>query len=370
MRHLEKIGRLNRAVEFLPADDEIAERRVAKTGLTSPERAVLLAYSKMSLYDELTASKLVDDPYVAQALSEYFPKVLTERYSDVMARHPLKREIIATVVTNTMINHVGSVFVHRMQLETGAAADEVARAYILVRDIFGFASLWADIEALDNRIPARVQADMLIDAGRLLLRATLWFLRRRREKLPIAEVLKIFRPGADKLRSELASLLNEGDLQALRAQQARLEAAGVPAPLAERVAGADALYAALDIVEAASEQGVEVDLLARIYFDLAGRLELRWLAAQIAMLPGETQWQALARNALRDDLTHQQRLITARVAILSPGSRDARTMIVAWLEHNILPLARLSEMLQEFKTGPAPDLAMLSVVLRELRGLT
>jgi len=370
MRHLEKLGRLNRAVEFLPSDDVIAERRAAKAGLTSPERAVLLAYSKMALYDELTVSELVDDPYVAQALADYFPGALAERYRETMARHPLMREIIATVVTNTMINHVGSVFVHRMQQETGAAAHEVARAYILVRDIFGFTSLWSDIEALDNRIPARVQAEMLIDAGRLLLRATLWFLRRRREKLPIADVLKIFRPGADKLRSELVSLLNEGDLQALRAQQTRLEASGVPAPLAERVAGVDALYAALDIVEAAAEQGVGVDLIARIYFVLAGRLELRWLAAQIAALPAESQWQAQARNALRDDLTHQQRLITARVAILSPGSRDARTMIEAWLEHNALPLARLGEMVQEFKTGPSPDLAMLSVVLRELRGLT
>jgi len=161
---LEKAGRLDRAVEYLPTDEQIAERRAAHIGLTSPELAVLLAYSKMVLFDQLLASELVDDPYVAPVLTGYFPKVLRERYANAMARHPLKREIIATVVANSMINHVGIVFVHRMCEETGANAQEVVRAYILVRDIFDFPALWADIERLDGKVPVQLQNAMLIDA--------------------------------------------------------------------------------------------------------------------------------------------------------------------------------------------------------------
>ncbi|HEX7403750.1 MAG TPA: NAD-glutamate dehydrogenase, partial [Usitatibacter sp.] len=191
IRSLEKAGKLNRAVEFLPADDEIAERRVAKQGLTPSERGVLLAYSKIVLSEELVGAALVDDEYVASALVAYFPVLLRKRYAALMPRHRLKREIIATVVANTMINRTGSIFVHRMQEETGAISEEVARAYILTRDIFGLDALWTEIDALDNKVPALLQYQMLIDMGRLVVRSTLWFLRRRREKLPIAQVIDI-----------------------------------------------------------------------------------------------------------------------------------------------------------------------------------
>jgi hypothetical protein len=173
MRSLERAGKLNRAVEFLPSEDEIAERRMAKIGLTIPERAVLLAYSKIVLSDELSAGTLVDDAYVARALVDYFPAQLRERYAEFMPKHALRRDIIATVLANTMINRTGSVYVHRMQEETGAAPEEVTRAFILVRDVFGLEPLWAEIDALDNRVPAQLQYEMLENVGRLVVRATL-----------------------------------------------------------------------------------------------------------------------------------------------------------------------------------------------------
>ncbi|HEY4998846.1 MAG TPA: NAD-glutamate dehydrogenase domain-containing protein, partial [Usitatibacter sp.] len=208
IRVLEKAGKLNRVVEFLPADDEIAERRVAKQGLTAPERAVLLAYSKIALCDELAGATLVDDEYVGAAIVAYFPELLRKRCAALMPRHRLKREIIATVVANTMINRTGSVFVHRMQEETGATSEEVTRAYILTRDIFGLDPLWLEIDALDNKVPAQLQYQMLMDMGRLVVRSTLWFLRRRRERLPIAQVIDLFRPGLVALRALLPGILS------------------------------------------------------------------------------------------------------------------------------------------------------------------
>jgi glutamate dehydrogenase len=369
MRALEKAGRLNRAVEFLPAEDEIAERRAARQGLTAPERSVLLAYSKMVLFDELVKGTLIDDPYVARALVGYFPPELARRYETVMPRHPLRREIVATVVANALVNRTGSVFVHRMQEETGATAEEVTRAFILVRDIFGFEALWDAIDALDNRVSAARQSEMLIDAGRLVLRATLWFLRRRREKLPIADVLAIFQPGLDAFRAHLPAMLAPGDRETFEGVVAKLTGEGVPPPLAHDVAGLDALYAVLDVTEVARETGRPLDVVARLHFALAGDLEMRWIAERITALPTDTPWQAAARNALRDDLAGQQRAIATAVARLAPEAAEPEAMLAAWKGATAAPLARLAAMREELKRAGALDLAVLSVLLRELRGL-
>jgi glutamate dehydrogenase len=369
IRALEKAGRLNRAVEFLPNDEEIAERKLAKQGLTAPERAVLLAYSKMALFDELVASPLVDDEYVQSALVGYFPEPLRERYADVMPRHPLRREIVATVVANTMINRTGSVFVHRMQEETGAPPADVTRAYILARDIFHLEPLWHEIDALDNRIPAQLQYELLVDVGRLVLRATLWFLRRRRERLPIARVLEIFRPGLDALEANIPGFLSEADRAAWTGTVDALCTKGVPRPVAQRIASLDHYYAVLDVTEVANEQKRGVDAIAAVYFALAGALDLRWISGKIALLPTDTPWQALARNALRDDLSSQHRAITSSVAKLSPGVDDPPQMLAAWNERYGPAVVRLKTMMDELKRTPVLDLAVLSVLLRELRGL-
>jgi glutamate dehydrogenase len=369
IRALEKAGRLNRAVEFLPSDDELAERRAARQALTAPERAVLLAYSKMVLFDDLLKGSLIDDPYVAQALPAYFPAEMRRRYAAAMPRHPLKREIIATVVANTMINRTGAVFVNRMQEETGATADEVTRAFILVRDVFGFEALWSAIDALDNRVEAALQSEMFIEAGRLVLRATLWFLRRRREKLPIADALAIFQPGLAVFQSGLPAMLAAAERRAFEATASRLAGQGVPPDLARRMAGLDGLYSVLDATEVAVEAGRPLEAIARLHFALAGELELHWFAERISQLPTDTPWQSLARNALRDDLASQHRTLTTAVARLVPGSSDAAAMIAAWRAQFGASIARLAGMRDELRRGASTDLAVLSVLLRELRAL-
>jgi glutamate dehydrogenase len=286
-----------------------------------------------------------------------------------MPRHALKRDIIATVVANTMINRTGSVFVQRMQEETGGTAEEVTRAFILTRDIFGLHDLWLAIDALDNKVPAELQYEMLTDVGRLVVRATLWFLRRRREKLPIGEVLGIFRPGLEALDRLLPDGLAPPDRAAWDASVQRLTAQGVPADLARRYAALEGLYAVLDATEVALEQKKPIEVIGKLYFALVGELDLRWIAAKITQLPTDTSWQALARNALRDDLASQQRAITSTVAKLSPQANDAEPMLAAWRERYAPAIARLKSMTDELKRGGTLDLAVLSVLLRELRSL-
>jgi glutamate dehydrogenase len=210
---------------------------------------------------------------------------------------------------------------------------------------------------------------MLIDAGRLVLRATLWFLRRRREKLPMAQVIGIFQPGVAAVAAMLPGALAESDRGAWHVAVARLVEAGVPESLAQRMAGLDALYATLDVTEVAEERGLPRDQVAAIYFALAGRLELRWIAERISALPTETSWQALARNALRDDLASQQRSLTTTVSRLAPEAKDVAAMLSAWEGRYQQPLARMKAMVEELKRGGTLDLAVLSVLLRELRGL-
>ncbi len=368
IQFLEKSGRLDRALEFLPGDDEIAERRAKGQGLTSPERAVLLAYSKIWLYDELLASKLPDDAWVETALSRYFPKALRTRYATYMARHPLKREIIATHVTNSMINRVGSTFVHRLKETTGAKPDEIVRAYLLNREIFGFVELWKAIEALDNKVDDAVQSAMLIDTARLIDRGTIWFLRSRRLNDDMAATIDHFTPRVQALASRLFQMLDPAERAGVDVAVARYAKQGVPHELAARVVSFDALYAALDIIEVAESSQRPSELVAEIYFEVATRLGLPWLREKIAALPGEAHWQMLARGAMLDDLSSLQRTLAAEV-VASGGDLPPAALIAAWIDANRRGMERAAHLLTELRAAPSVDAAMLSVALRELRNL-
>ncbi|WP_284615295.1 NAD-glutamate dehydrogenase [Aquabacterium humicola] len=369
MQFLEKAGRLNRAIEYLPDDDAIAERRAAGLGLTSPERAVLLAYSKMWLYDELVASPLPDDPWVATALERYFPQRLKNGFAHWMPRHPLKREIIATHVINSMLNRVGSTFVHRLGETTGARPFEIVRAYLISREIFGIVGLWVAIEALDNKVADAVQSHMLIDLSRQLERGTKWFLRSKRLGEDMAATIGHFTPGVEGIRARLPQLLEADERARVDKAIANYVDQGVPRELAERVVNFAALFSTLDIAEVAGNAKRPVEPVAAVYFDITARLGISWLRDRIAALPGDQHWQMLAKGAMLDDLQSLQRGITG--AVLGGGAGDAEpaALVGHWVADNQRALERASQLMTELRAAPAPDAAMLSVALRELRAL-
>jgi len=369
IQYLEKQGRLSRWIEYLPPDEEIAARRKAGKGLASPEAAVLLAYSKMWLYDEMLASTLPDDPWVATALVRYFPGALAKQYLPAMARHPLKREIIATHVINSMLNRVGSTFVHRLMETTGAKPPEIVRAYLLSREIFGLVPLWFGIEALDNKVADAVQAAMLIDASGQLERATTWFLRSRRLADDMAATIAHFHPGVAALSKRVADLLDAAERERVEAAIAQLAAAGVPRDLAVRVTMLPALLAALDLAEVAGIAKKPVEAVAAIFFDIGNKLGLSWLRERIAALPGDAHWQILARSAMQDDLASLQRTVTQEVVAGAGSAAVADKMIAAWQDRNRRPLERVAKLLAEVRAVRDPDASMLSVVLREMRSL-
>jgi glutamate dehydrogenase len=361
MRYLERSGQLNRAIEFLPSDDEIAERKARGSGLTTPERAVLLAYCKMWLFDEIMASDLPEDPWIGTALARYFPSRLREKFGAYIPRHPLKREIIATHVLNSMVNRVGSTFVHRLSDMSGAKPAQVVRAYLATREVMGHVALWQQIEALDNKVADSVQSEMLIEEGWLTARATTWFLRSRRLAEPMEATVRRFAPAVDALRETIAADA------AASPKAAAWAAAGVPASLAQRVASSDGLYAALDIAEVAESTRRDVTDVCQAHVGVAARLGLARLRQQIDGLPADSYWQSLAKGALGDDLAGLQRAITQEVLAAAGG--NAAQMLAAWEALNTSVLERAHRLLAELADTQAADLAMLSVALRELRNL-
>ncbi len=361
IRFLEKAGRLNRAIEFLPTDDEIAERKARGLALTHPERAVLLAYCKMWLFDEIMASDLPEDPWIGTALARYFPAQLREKFGAYIPRHPLRREIVATHVLNSMVNRVGSTFVHRLSDMTGAKPAQVVRAYLATREVMGHVALWQLVEGLDNKVPDAVQSEMLIEEGWLTASATTWFLRSRRLAEPMEAIFKRFTPAVDALRGTLATAAGASPMAAAWI------AAGVPETLAQRVAAGQGLYAALDIAEVAEAVRRGVAEVGEVHVAVADRLGLARLRNQIAGLPSESYWQSLAKAALGDDLAQLQRAITQ--AVLKSGTVSTGQMLAQWEALNAFELERAQRLLAELGDAPTADLAMLSVALRELRNL-
>ncbi len=361
MRFLEKKGRLDRGIESLPGEEEITQRKATGLGLTTPEQAVLLAYSKMWLSDELVASDVPEDPWIATALTRYFPAALAEKFMDYLPKHPLRREIIATHVLNSMVNRVGSTFVFQLCEVTGATPAQVVRAYLLSREVFASVELWQRIEALDSQVEDAVQTDMIVEWRQLITRATTWFLRSRRLDEPAGRGAQRLAPAIAFLRSQL-----EPEAAALPRVAAWVQA-GVPVALARQVGAADRLFSALDISEVAEIGRCALDVTSDVHFGVGERLGLEKLRQQIALLPADTLWQSLAKVALADDLADLQRSIALDAVSRQTGTAAER--LEGWEKRNPLTFARARRLLGELGEAASPELAMLSVALRELRNL-
>ncbi|MCV2489243.1 NAD-glutamate dehydrogenase [Geodermatophilus sp. YIM 151500] len=370
LRSLERSGRLNRALECLPTDDELAERAATGRGLVMPEFAVLLAYSKIWTYDEVLASGLPDDAFLSAALAGYFPTAVRQRFADRLPEHPLRREIVATCVTNAMVNRAGSTFAFRLAEETGLPVPHIARAHIASWEIFGLADLQAEIESLAD-VSTEVRIRLLLEVRTLAERASRWLLRNRRQPLDIRSTVAHFAPAVPALADEIPRLLagsEEAD-EAFGAAVARCTGDAVPEPLARRVATLPALFSALDVIDVAGQTGRGREQVAAVYFALGQDLQLNWLRERILRLPRDDRWQALARAALRDDLYAVRASLTAEVLAVGGALQDSAALVRRWVDHNQPAVDRCLAVLRDIAADDRADLATLSVALREVRGL-
>ncbi|HEV2674863.1 MAG TPA: NAD-glutamate dehydrogenase [Aliidongia sp.] len=367
MRSLERAGKLDRAIEYLPDDEALIQRAAAKRGLTRPELAVLLAYAKNAIYAELLTTDLPDEPELEEELLAYFPRQMVQLSKADLKAHRLRREIIATVVTNAMINRLGPSFVSEMQGKTGRSTADVTRAYRITRVVFDLPSLWRSIEVLDNIIPAATQTKLLLAVRTVAEQAARWFLQSG-QNLGVTPRIKEFGPGIKALSAKLLSLLPDSERAAHEDRVQAYVAQGVSMELAERVVALDSLSAAMDIVRI--DEGTKLDMveLGRLYFATGARLGLGMLRDKAHALPASTPWQRLAIGALVDDFSSMQREIVGHVLSESTGPVAAR--LDAWTARRADAMGKVQEMVAEVSRISPPDLAMLTVIGRQLRALT
>jgi len=360
IRHLERKGELDRQVENLPDEETLLERRKQRLGLTRPELAVVLAYSKISLYRQLIDTNLPDDVYFAQEVERYFPSAVTQRFNKDVRRHQLRREIVTTAVTNSLVNRMGPSFVMRASEETGASAADLARAYSIARELLQARDIWSDIEALDNRVASTAQYAAYADSARILRHATMWLLRRQ-SKLVVADtVAELSAPVRAFQQIVQRSLTGELKHDFLATERRYVEAE-LPASLAARLASGVARDAAFDVAELSKLQRRPVQAVAADWFTIGEKLKLDWLGSRIDHLVVDGPLQAIARSGLREAVRKLQRAIVTSVA-----QQD----YARWSSSRQDALARWERTLADVSAGASGDFAALSVCVDSLRSLT
>jgi glutamate dehydrogenase len=337
--------------------------------LTVPELAFLFAHTKIMVYDALLDSDVPEDRYLAHELRRYFPTPLRERFAARMHAHPLRREIIASSVANEVVNRLDFTATFTVADYMGATLAEIARAFTVVREILGLRRLWADVEALDGRVPMAVQTEMVDDIGRVLTSLMRWLLHHRRPPIDVEAEVSRFGDQLTKLAPVLRTLLAPAGREACELRAAQFVGEGVPAGLADEVAWLGVVMTGPDVIEVAVAAGEPAETVAAVQAALCDRLRLDWLRQQMDALAFATRWETLSRLGVRDELFDHRRALTAAALHSVPPERAPQARIDAWLAANPAATARFERLLAEIEKGGTFDVTTLTVALSELRNL-
>jgi glutamate dehydrogenase len=368
LSNLENSGQLNRELEALPTDRELANRYEAGQGLTAPEFAVLLAYVKISLEREVLADALVDEAWTTDVLARYFPTPLRDRFAARMRAHRLRREIISTSLVNEVVNRGGTSFVYRAMEESGASAADVVRAYVVIRDVYGLNELWAAAEELENKVPTEAQTLVHLETRRLLDRAVRWLVSNRRSPIDVAGEIARLRPGVQSLLPQLPGVMVGAERESMCDHVDSMAERSVPRELAEAVDRVVYGFGLLDVLETANATGRDATEVAQVYFVISCRFQIDTLLSHISRLPRNDRWQTLARMALRYDLYAALAGLTAEVLHSTPSDATPEDRVSEWEQVNAASIARAGNTMGNVEDSPA-DLAALSVLLRQIRTL-
>ncbi len=360
-------GLLDRELEFLPDAEAMSDRRHADEGLTSPEIAVVLAYTKNVLNEELLASTLPDDPTFEPLLVDYFPALLRDSHGEAIRHHRLRREIIANRIANLIADRAGTTMVYRLSQETSAGSDEIAAAHMAAWEIFQLADLSEAVNAVDPALPAAVQLGIHLLARQLAERATRQLVRTRPFPFDAGLAIADLTSPVQQIVEHLPQYLVGGDLKAYKTKLAELLESGMPKSVAERVAGLNPSLAAIDIVEIAREVGADPTVVAGVHFKMADALELNWLRNRILRLPRDSQWSSLARLTLRGDLYADHRALTAQA--VETHEAGAIDLVSPWLRKNRAATDHYLRTIAEIRAAGPGDLTTLLVAAREVRNL-
>ena len=366
---MEASGKLDRGLEFLPDDKQLADRVADGLALTRPELAILVSYTKADLKEQLVASSAPDDPWLVRELNTAFPKRLVNEHPDAVAAHRLRREIIATQLVNDLVNHMGITFVRRLQQSTGASVGEIVSAYVVARDVFRLQEQFKSIEQLDYQLSSATQIELMNKLTRLARRATRWFVRRDAAKMDTSELVAHFGPKIAALGEQVEDMLDGSVRQLWDTRFEHYRSAGVPDPIARLVAGAGHFYTMLGVIDAAEATGQPAERVAHVFFALSSELQMTWFGNQINGLTMETHWQALARESYRDELERLLVSMTSVVLQTIDNGRALDELVPAWLADNETLLQRWQAMLADMRTAGSSDYPMIAVAMGELSDL-
>jgi glutamate dehydrogenase len=369
MGWLEREALLDRAVEALPSDAEMVERREAGAGLTRPELAVLLAYTKNLLTERLAASDLASDPACSLFLDDYFPEAVRESHQLLIVDHPLREELIATLVANHMVNRGGISMTPRLMEETSATESDIAIAHIAATRIFDLDALWSHVRSLDNLVPTATQTQIDLAIRRLGERATRWLLRNEPQPIRVSDVVGRYAEGVSRLHQRIEMMEQPEDI---RGEFDRYVEAGVPAEFAAQAATLGTAFGFLDLLTVAERTGIDLNGVAALHAVIEEELDLSWLRESVISLPRDDHWQTMARSALRDQYFGEHAQLTATVleSTSAYAEESAETRVARWLEQNAVAVARCRRTFADIKNAAEPDLAHASVAVRALSQLT
>ncbi|MCG8668947.1 MAG: NAD-glutamate dehydrogenase [Pseudomonadales bacterium] len=359
-------GKLDRELEFIPNDEELHERLVNGKGLVRPELSTLLSYTKALLKDELSSADLTEDAYISREIERPFPKILVKKYNQAISNHKLSKQIIATQIANDLVNYMGITFVHRMKDAAGSSVVDIAKAFLAARDIFSLESWWDQIEALDYKVVTEGQMEMMRVLIRMIRRATRWLLRNNRCGVNVEEMVTRYQPGIKAVTDSLPSVLRGPRREVWEKRHNNYVESGVPSTLATFISGADSMQSALGIVQAAEITQKPVQEVATTYFEVGNRLDLYWFTQEINDLNIENHWQALAREAYRDDLEWQQRTLAVGVLQMQMDAINLEERIETWAKKHEELISRWRSMVGEFRATDTKEFSMYGVALREL----
>ena len=366
IRTLEAQGLLDRQIEFLPSDAEFSARKSRGLGLTRPELSILLSYAKIVLFQQLLASDVPEDSHLSTELVRYFPQPLREKYGEHMQRHRLRREIIATVVTNSIVNRMGATFMLRMQEDTGRTPGEVAKAFTITRETLDVREMWAQIDALDGKVSESVQIDALQVIWALQRTFTHWLLARPGAIPDIGTAVERYHDGFKNIRAG-QGILPDSQRPAYEASIRDWKDKGVPNELAGQLAALPYLQPCCDIIELARDRKLKILDVARLYFRLGDALSLPWLAQQIESLDVDGRWHAVARGVLRDELASHQCALVAQALTMPGANADAK--VKHWLERDNQSLRFTLSMLNELAEQKTLDYPTAAVAVQRLSQL-
>jgi glutamate dehydrogenase len=369
IKELERLVNLDRAVEFLPDDKKILERKAAGQGLTRPELSIIMSYTKIYITNELLKSNLPDDPYFISILETGFPSLLTQLYTKSMQKHRLHREIIATQLSNKIVNSMGITFIYRLHIETGHSIADIARAYTIASKAYQIDKLHQLIDSLNYTVSVHTQYELLHHVRQLMNLATRWFLNHRRLENGIANNIDHYSQSIIKLEELVPGLMAGVTKEYLNKIVTQFVNIGLLADTAKKIAATRAMYTILNTVEVATQNKFDLARAAEVYFTIGSKFSLVWFRDQIGSDSREGHWNSMARLSLRDELDNLQRRLTIVILNNDQKGLNAEELIVYWLEQNLPLKQRWEQLLEMLLSSSTIDYTIFFIALKELSAL-